>query len=100
MRYHRILIPPLAKDFPSLSLRQSNRELGLVGVQENGSGEGGRKNKYKRMDSEPTKFDDDNIQLHQDRRHNTRKYVLACAVFASLNNVLLGYGKLFLICRW
>ncbi|KAJ0112171.1 hypothetical protein Patl1_02221 [Pistacia atlantica] len=65
--------------------------MGLVGVQENGSGEMGRKNKYKRMDSELTEFDDDNLQLHEDRKNTTRKYVLACAVFASLNNVLLGY---------
>lgn len=74
-----------------------------MGLQENGNGEmglvSGAKNKYKRMDSELTDFDDDideatqhhHIQL--ERSKTTRKYVFACAVFASLNSVLLGYGK-------
>ena len=55
----------------------------------------GSKNKYKRMDSELTDGDDDSHHHHQleDRRKTTRKFVLACAIFASLNNVLLGYGK-------
>ncbi|XP_071907085.1 probable polyol transporter 4 [Coffea arabica] len=53
----------------------------------------GSKNKYKRMDSELTDGDDDSHHHHQleDRRKTTRKFVLACAIFASLNNVLLGY---------
>lgn len=75
--------------------------MGLVGVQENGKGEMGlplgTKNKYKRMDSEATEdFDDASHHHHlEDRSRSTRKYVLACAIFASLNSVLLGYGKLF-----
>lgn len=55
---------------------------------------GTNKNKYKRMDSD---FDDDfndaltHHQQTEERRKTTRKFVFACAVFASLNNVLLGY---------
>ncbi|KAI7740980.1 hypothetical protein M8C21_006891 [Ambrosia artemisiifolia] len=77
-----------------------------MGVQENGSGDLGlssvplgSKNKYRRMDSELTDYgdDDDDLevvpykQTQQERSSSTRKYVFACAVFASLNNVLLGY---------
>nr|XP_023891746.1 probable polyol transporter 4 isoform X1 [Quercus suber] len=74
--------------------------MGLVGVQENGNGEMGlsglplgSKNKYRRMNSELTEdYDDASHQQHQeDRNKSTRKYVLSCAVFASLNSVLLGY---------
>lgn len=72
--------------------------MGMTGVQENGHGEMGMsdfplgsKNKYKRMDSVFTD-DDDQYQLEK-RKKSTRKYVFGCAVFASLNNVLLGYGK-------
>lgn len=78
--------------------------MGMAGVQENGHGEMGlsdfplgSKNKYKRMDSEFTDYDDgdnDHYQLEK-RKKSTRKYVFGCAVFASLNNVLLGYGKSF-----
>ncbi|XP_057455489.1 probable polyol transporter 4 [Lotus japonicus] len=51
----------------------------------------GAKNKYKRMNSELPEDHDDDV-LHQEaRRNRTRKYVIACAIFASLNNVLLGY---------
>ncbi|CDP14766.1 unnamed protein product [Coffea canephora] len=57
----------------------------------------GTKNKYKRMDSQLTDGGDDDSH-HQaeleNRRKTTRKFVFACAVFASLNNVLLGYGKI------
>ncbi|KAL3353102.1 hypothetical protein AABB24_020875 [Solanum stoloniferum] len=70
--------------------------MGMAGVQENGHGEMGlsdfplgSKNKYKRMDSDFTD-DDDQYQLER-RKKSTRKYVFGCAVFASLNNVLLGY---------
>ncbi|KAG6717890.1 hypothetical protein I3842_04G123000 [Carya illinoinensis] len=72
----------------------------LVGVQENGNGEMGfsgiplgTKNKYRRMDSELSEASDDaSHHRHQEgRSKNTRKYVFACAVFASLNSVLLGY---------
>lgn len=75
--------------------------MGLVGVQENGNGEMGlsglplgSKNKYRRMNSELTEDYDDasHQQRQEDRNKSTRKYVLACAVFASLNSVLLGYG--------
>ncbi|KVH95924.1 probable polyol transporter 4 [Cynara cardunculus var. scolymus] len=72
-----------------------------MGVQENGSGDMGMsgvplgsKNKYRRMDSD---YSDDDLevvpykQTQQERSKSTRKYVFACAVFASLNNVLLGY---------
>ncbi|XVF66851.1 hypothetical protein PTKIN_Ptkin10aG0071600 [Pterospermum kingtungense] len=68
--------------------------MGLVGVQENGNGSLGNKNKYKRMDSEVSDdFNDDISHYHHqlERKKSTRKYVLACAIFASLNNVLLGY---------
>ncbi|KAF5745973.1 polyol transporter 4 [Tripterygium wilfordii] len=73
--------------------------MGMVGVQENGRTEMGlagvslgSKNKYRRMDSElPEDGDDASHHVYQDRRSSTRKYVIACAVFASLNNVLLGY---------
>nr|XP_023891756.1 probable polyol transporter 4 isoform X3 [Quercus suber] len=57
----------------------------------------GSKNKYRRMNSELTEdydddYDDASHQQHQeDRNKSTRKYVLSCAVFASLNSVLLGY---------
>ncbi|KAI3728779.1 hypothetical protein L6452_17421 [Arctium lappa] len=75
-----------------------------MGVQENGSGDLGMsgvplgsKNKYRRMDSELTDYSDDDLevvpykQTQHERSKSTRKYVFACAVFASLNNVLLGY---------
>lgn len=71
-----------------------------MGFQENGNGEMGlsaiplgAKNKYKRMNSELVEDNDDvlNQQQREERRSSTRKYVIACAIFASLNNVLLGY---------
>ncbi|KAK6930716.1 Major facilitator, sugar transporter-like [Dillenia turbinata] len=78
--------------------------MGLVGLPDNGSEDGipgsvilGHKNKYRRMDSDLTEdgdedFDDlSNYQHSLDRRRSTKKYVYACAVFASLNSVLLGY---------
>lgn len=71
-----------------------------MGVQETGDDENkGTKNKYRRMDSELTDYgnnDPEVVQYNQTQRQRskrTRKYVFACAVFASLNNVLLGYGK-------
>lgn len=54
---------------------------------------GNKNNKYQRMDS-----DAEESQNHLEaeaRNSRTRKYVMACAFFASLNNVLLGYGKSF-----
>ncbi|KAJ1377003.1 Sugar/inositol transporter [Sesbania bispinosa] len=64
-----------------------NGELGLSGIPL------GAKNKYKRMDSDFHEDNDDVLHQQQleDRRNSTKKYVLACAIFASLNNVLLGY---------
>lgn len=52
----------------------------------------GSKNKYRRMDSDLKEDGDVALDLQQlDRSKSTRKYVFACAVFASLNSVLLGY---------
>lgn len=70
--------------------------MGLVGVQENGNGNGegiseiplGAKTKYIKMSSDPVE-DDEGLQ---NKRYETKKYIFACAVFASLNSVLLGYG--------
>lgn len=66
-----------------------------MGLQGNGiSGDGssgivlGIKNKYTKMDSEITEAD---AHDQRDRINNTKKFVFACAVFASLNSVLLGY---------
>lgn len=56
--------------------------------QENGKGG----NKYMRMDS--VIIQEDDIIDQQDKTNdNTKRYVIACAVFASLNSVLLGYGR-------
>lgn len=75
--------------------------MGLVG-EENGSADSlgiGKNKKYKRMGSElhddDDDFDDDLIhyQRQLEKGKSTRRYVYACAVFASLNNVLLGYGN-------
>lgn len=82
--------------------------MGLVGVQENGAGDLGfsavslgPKNKYKRMDSELHEDHDDALTHRRpaDATSSTRKYVLACAVFASLNSVLLGYGMPYSVGR-
>ncbi|XP_031091760.1 probable polyol transporter 4 [Ipomoea triloba] len=74
-----------------------------MGLKENGNVEMGMgmsefplgsKNKYKRMENEVADYDDDPSHHHhqlEKRRKSTRNYVFACAVFASLNNVLLGY---------
>ena len=71
--------------------------MGLVGVQEheNGNGDalseiplGITKTKYTRMDSDLAEAEEG----LPSNKHDTKKYVLACAVFASLNSVLLGYG--------
>jgi len=67
--------------------QHGNRELGLSAIAL------GSKNEYKRMHSELPEGDDDVLQ-QEARRNSTRKYVIACATFASLNNVLLGYGML------
>lgn len=63
----------------------------MMEIQENGKGG----NKYRRMDS--VIIHEDGFDLanggidQQDRTKNTKRYVIACAVFASLNSVLLGY---------
>ncbi|KAI3884932.1 hypothetical protein MKX03_037868 [Papaver bracteatum] len=66
-------------------------------VEENGNdGVISKMNKYQKMDKDD-EFDDEledsMIKLRQQhtRSSDTRKYVFACAVFASLNSVLLGY---------
>ncbi|XP_042493875.1 probable polyol transporter 4 [Macadamia integrifolia] len=53
----------------------------------------GSKHKYKMMDSELTEDDDPSHHHHRqkDKSNNTQKYVIACATFASLNTVLIGY---------
>lgn len=69
--------------------------MGLVDVQENGNGNGdviseiplGTKNKYIRMTSE----EEEEEEGLATRKHDSKKYIFACAVFASLNSVLLGY---------
>jgi len=80
-----------------------------MGFQENGNGDMGMsgiplgaKNKYKRMNSELPDDNDDVLlqQQQEERRSSTRNYVLACAIFASLNNVLLGYGKIEKFLFW
>ncbi|KAJ8749148.1 hypothetical protein K2173_013755 [Erythroxylum novogranatense] len=70
--------------------------MGLDDMHQSGNGEMGfslgSKNKYRRMDSELSDGVDEALHHHQkDRSKSTRKYVLACAIFASLNSVLLGY---------
>ena len=79
--------------------------MGLVGGEENGNGERagevhiGSKNKYKRMDSD---FVEEDLALYSDgmemtrKNSNSKKFVFLCAIFASLNSVLLGYGLSFL----
>ncbi|XP_052110888.1 probable polyol transporter 4 isoform X2 [Arachis duranensis] len=71
--------------------------MGLVGVQENGDGNGdvlseislGTKPKYTRMDSDLDEAEEE--ELPSSNKHDSKKYIMACAVFASLNSVLLGY---------
>lgn len=58
----------------------------------------GSNNNYERIDSNMLAEDYDDASHHhhqKDRSRSTRKYVFACAVFASLNSALLGYGTLF-----
>lgn len=61
-----------------------------MGLVENGkSGH----SKYVRMDSDFV--EGENLQpgpAEKTNNKSTKKYVLACAMFASLNSVLLGYG--------
>jgi hypothetical protein len=66
----------------------------------------GRKNKYVRMDDVlPSEHEGDDGggggggggAVHVRGRQSSRRYVFACSVFASLNSVLLGYGKLLVL---
>ncbi|KAM1762506.1 hypothetical protein ACFX12_005143 [Malus domestica] len=72
--------------------------MGLLGGQQNGNAAengvagcefqlGGSKTKYKRMESEVGETEEDAPLTDK----NTERYVFACAIFASLNSVLLGY---------
>lgn len=67
-------------------------------MQENVNGGPGDNGKYKRMDADATEEDivlSNNDQQQEGiviENRDTTKYVFACAIFASLNSVLLGYG--------
>lgn len=74
-------------------------ELEEVG---NGNGNGlprlsrlGEKVKYRRVDAEVNEEEAEGevSATGRSRGAQSRRYVFACAVFASLNNVLLGYGE-------
>ncbi|XP_072970975.1 probable polyol transporter 4 [Typha angustifolia] len=75
--------------------------MGLVDPEaiRNGSANGvprfpglGGKGKYRRMDAQEEEVGEGgDLTLGEGRRNQTRRYVLACAIFASLNSVLLGY---------
>lgn len=54
----------------------------------------GLKSNYERMDSREEEEDEDLEVKWMQRRRDTKKYVYACALFASLNSILLGYGEL------
>ncbi|XP_074272180.1 putative polyol transporter 4 [Silene latifolia] len=69
-----------------------------MGMEENGGGENvvginNMKNKYRRMDSPDLEELDvvAEYEAHVLRKSSTKKFVMASAVFASLNSVLLGY---------
>ncbi|PIA30643.1 hypothetical protein AQUCO_05400024v1 [Aquilegia coerulea] len=68
--------------------------MGLVGLPENGNMSLSNlpletKNKYRRMDENVT--DDDIQHMQNNFSNNTKRFVIACAIFASLNTVLIGY---------
>ncbi|XP_057431977.1 probable polyol transporter 4 isoform X2 [Lotus japonicus] len=63
--------------------------MGLVGVQ--GNGGVGSKTKYIRMTSDLTEAEEEDEGGLQTSNYDTKKYIIACAIFASLNSVLLGY---------
>lgn len=76
--------------------------MGLVGVQGNGNVNGdlmiseiplGTKTKYIRMTSDLTEAEEEDEGGLQTSNYDTKKYIIACAIFASLNSVLLGYGR-------
>ncbi|XP_068652194.1 probable polyol transporter 4 [Aristolochia californica] len=67
--------------------------MGLVDPQVNGNGNGDTFSKYSKYQKMGTdlKEEDEEIQNRQSKSLSSNKYVLACAIFASLNSVLLGY---------
>ena len=75
--------------------------MGLSGAPENGNGVGGYgsgiskllpsgKERYMRVDEDLARASDEN---ETGRKSSTKKFVFACAIFASLNSILLGYGE-------
>ncbi|KAL0353126.1 UNVERIFIED_CONTAM: hypothetical protein Sangu_0893900 [Sesamum angustifolium] len=66
-----------------------------MGVQENGKGPG---QKYVRMASDTAAAEEEVVSVSHPSQENGKKssgsskYVMACAILASLNSVLLGYG--------
>ncbi|XP_068648357.1 probable polyol transporter 4 [Aristolochia californica] len=67
--------------------------MGLVDPQVNGNGNGdgfSKYSKYQKMGTE-LREEHEEIQNRQTKSFSSNKYVLACAIFASLNSVLLGY---------
>ncbi|XP_048141563.1 probable polyol transporter 4 isoform X1 [Rhodamnia argentea] len=66
-----------------------------VGKEDGGLDLEEEKNKYRRMDSDFAEEDDGaNVESRRQQEikpSDTQKYVFACALFASLNSVLLGY---------
>lgn len=71
-------------------------EMEMGSVEDGLTNKNNTKNKYQRMDMDVEFTDEveDALSHHQkqlQRIKTTKKYVFACAVFASLNSVLLGY---------
>ncbi|KAF9590589.1 hypothetical protein IFM89_035907 [Coptis chinensis] len=71
-----------------------------MGIQENSNGDGGlstitmgKINRYRRMDAEITEEEEEQVHNHKSSNINnsTKRFVIACAIFASLNMVLIGY---------
>lgn len=62
----------------------------------------GGRGKYRRMDAEANEEEAEGevLETGRSRGNESRRYVFACAVFASLNNVLLGYGENKAPCRF
>ncbi|RZC46474.1 hypothetical protein C5167_039424 [Papaver somniferum] len=70
-----------------------------MGLQDNGEGDGLSnislvdRNKYHRMDGKLIQNDGDRPSAHLRcaRKTNTKRFVITCAIFASLNTILVGY---------
>ncbi|KAI3838195.1 hypothetical protein MKW92_019351 [Papaver armeniacum] len=70
-----------------------------MGLQDNGEGDGLSnislvdRNKYHRMDGKLMQNDGDRPSAHLRcaRKTNTKRFVITCAIFASLNTILVGY---------